>query len=230
VSIGDVRWSVPLTARTRTLLSWLPATILVIIIGAVVAGSFAMQASWWAEDEPEASADQKASDGGSMLTDAGFDYVNVEGILRVRIGDGSLPAAELGMAADEVKEAEFRRPVRALIAAGDEVHAVEDVVTVRAVTRSGALAAVTIGIDAAGSWRGSVDGLRARAEEFGWDATEFDGLDDRLAAFNTEGSGETFTVEIGPGRDAQTAVTATLTFFRQGGGTTTSLTFAPPAP
>ena len=31
-----------------------------------------------------------------MLTDAGFDYVNVEGIVRVRIGEGALPAEELG--------------------------------------------------------------------------------------------------------------------------------------
>ena len=32
------------------------------------------------------------SDGSSMLTDAGFDYVNKEGTARIRIGDGSLPA------------------------------------------------------------------------------------------------------------------------------------------
>lgn len=225
---ADVRWSVPLTRRTRTLLSWLPAALLVLIIGAIVVGTFTVQASWWAEDDPEASSDQKAADGGSMLTDAGFDYVNVEGVLRVRVGDGALPASDLGLRANETKEAEFRRPVRALIAAGDEVHVVEDVVTVTATATDDRLAAVTVGIDGAGSWRGAIDGLRARADEFGWDASQFEGLDERLLAFNSTGSGEVFEVEIGPGADADTAVTAEVAFFRQGGATTVSLRFAPP--
>lgn len=225
---ADVRWSVPLTRRTRTLLSWLPAALLVLIIGAIVVGTFTVQASWWAEDDPEASSDQKAADGGSMLTDAGFDYVNVEGVLRVRVGDGALPASDLGLRANETKEAEFRRPVRALIAAGDEVHVVEDVVTVTATATDDRLAAVTVGIDGAGSWRGAIDGLRARADEFGWDASQFEGLDERLLAFNSTGSGEVFEVEIGPGGDADTAVTAEVAFFRQGGAATVSLRFAPP--
>ena len=106
----------PLSSRRRSLLTWLPAAILVVVIGLVVLTTFAVQESWWAEESPAASADQKASDGSSMLTDAGFDYVNVEGIVRVRIGDGSLPADELGMGADDEKSAEFRRPVRAVIA------------------------------------------------------------------------------------------------------------------
>lgn len=225
---ADVRWSVPLTRRTRTLLSWLPAALLVLIIGAIVVGTFTVQASWWAEDDPEASSDQKAADGGSMLTDAGFDYVNVEGVLRVRVGDGALPASDLGLRANETKEAEFRRPVRALIAAGDEVHVVEDVVTATATATDDRLTAVTVGIDGAGSWRGAIDGLRARADEFGWDASQFEGLDERLLAFNSTGSGEVFEVEIGPGADADTAVTAEVAFFRQGGATTVSLRFAPP--
>lgn len=225
---ADVRWSVPLTRRTRTLLSWLPAALLVLIIGAIVVGTFTVQASWWAEDDPEASSDQKAADGGSMLTDAGFDYVNVEGVLRVRVGDGALPASDLGLRANETKEAEFRRPVRALIAAGDEVHVVEDVVTATATATDDRLAAVTVGIDGAGSWRGAIDGLRARADEFGWDASQFEGLNERLLAFNSTGPGEVFEVEIGPGADADTAVTAEVAFFRQGGATTVSLRFAPP--
>ncbi|WP_248241771.1 hypothetical protein [Microbacterium kunmingense] len=209
-------------------MSWLPAALLVLIIGAIVVGTFTVQASWWAEDDPEASSDQKAADGGSMLTDAGFDYVNVEGVLRVRVGDGALPASDLGLRANETKEAEFRRPVRALIAAGDEVHVVEDVVTATATATDDRLAAVTVGIDGAGSWRGAIDGLRARADEFGWDASQFEGLDERLLAFNSTGSGEVFEVEIGSGADADTAVTAEVAFFRQGGATTVSLRFAPP--
>ncbi|NYF17526.1 hypothetical protein HDC37_002371 [Microbacterium sp. AK009] len=218
----------PVTRRTRTLLSWLPAALLVLIIGAIVVGTFTVQASWWAEDDPEASADQKASDGGSMLTDAGFDYVNVEGVLRVRVGDGALPASDLGLRANETKAAEFRRPVRALIAAGDEVHVVEDVVAASATAADDRLATLTVAIDGAGSWRGAIDGLQARAAEFGWDAAQFEGLDERLLEFNSTGSGEVFEVEIGPGSDADTAVTAEVAFSREGGATTVALRFAPP--
>ena len=219
----------PLTRRTRTLLSWLPAALLVVIIGAIVVGTFTVQASWWAEDDPEASADQKASDGGSMLTDAGFDYVNVEGVLRVRVGEGALPTSDLGLRANETKDAEFRRPVQALIAAGDDVHVIDNVITASAVASADRLAQVTVGIDGAGSWRGAIEGLRARAAEFGWDAAQFEGLDERLLEFNSTGSGEVFEVQIGPGQDADTAVTATVTFSREGGATTVALSFAPPA-
>ena len=114
-------------SRTRALLAWLPAAVLaLIIIGAVVA-ALAIQGSWWTQERPAASDDQKAADGSSMLTDAGFDYVNVEGTLRIRVGSGGLSATELGLPADGEKSAEFRRPVRAIIAAGDEVYVLDDV-------------------------------------------------------------------------------------------------------
>ena len=127
-------WSVPISARTRSLLTWLPATILLVVIGLVVLATFAVQGSWWAEEKPAASADQKASDGSSILTDAGFDYVNVEGIVRVRIGEGALPAEELGMGANAEKSAEFRGPVRAVVAGGEDVYVVDDVGGLTAVT------------------------------------------------------------------------------------------------
>ncbi|MGZ8805446.1 MAG: hypothetical protein ACXWZG_09115, partial [Microbacterium sp.] len=116
----------PTSARTRSLLTWLPATILVVVIGLIVLATFVVQGSWWAEENPAASTDQKASDGSSMLTDAGFDFVNVEGIVRVRIGEGALPANELGRTDDAEKSAEFRRPVRAVMAGGADVYVVDD--------------------------------------------------------------------------------------------------------
>jgi hypothetical protein len=169
---------VPLSSRKRSLLTWLPAAILVVVIGLVVLTTFAVQESWWAEESPAASADQKASDGSSMLTDAGFDYVNVEGIVRVRIGEGSLPADELGMGADAEKSAEFRRPVRAIVAGGDDVYVVDDVAALTAVAAAGELASVTLAYDNAGTWSDGVDRVRSLAPTFGWDVSQIDALDD----------------------------------------------------
>ncbi len=131
--------------------------------------TFAVQGSWWAEEKPSASADQKASDGSSILTDAGFDYVNVEGIVRVRIGEGALPAEELGMGANAEKSAEFRGPVRAVVAGGEDVYVVDDVGGLTAVSRNGELASVTLMFDSPGTWSDSVEQVQALAPTFGWD-------------------------------------------------------------
>ena len=104
-----------------------------------------------------------------MLTDAGFDYANVEGIVRVRIGEGALPADELGLAADTEKSAEFRRPVRVIVAGRDDVYVVDDIAGLTAVTQNGELASVTLAFDNPGTWSDAVDRVRGLASTFGWD-------------------------------------------------------------
>jgi len=207
---------------------WLPATILVVVIGLIVAATFAVQGSWWAEEDPAASADQKAPDGSSMLTDAGFDYVNVEGIVRVRIGEGALPADQLGMRADGEKSAQFRGPVRAVVAGGEDVYVVDDVAALTAVAQGGALASVTVAVDNPGTWADAVGSIRGLASTFGWDQTQIAALDEGLAAFNRDGSGDRFTAVIGPS-DGGARVTGTLVFDRASGVTPVTLTFEPGA-
>ena len=215
-----------LSARTRSLLTWLPATALLIVVGLVVLGTFAVQGSWWAEENPAASSDQKASDGSTMLTDAGFDYVNVEGTARVRIGEGALPAEQLGMGSDAEKSAEFRRPVRVIMAGGDDVYVTEDIGALTAVTRTGELASVTLAFDNPGTWAQSIDRMRSIAPTFGWDEAQIDALDAELTAFNQDGTGDSFTAEIGPSEGA-VSVTGTLSFDRGSGTTAVTLTFGP---
>jgi hypothetical protein len=217
---------VPTSARTRSLLTWLPATILVVVIGLVMLATFAVQGSWWAEENPAASTDQKASDGSSMLTDAGFDYVNVEGVVRVRIGEGALPANDLGMNDDAEKSADFRRPVRAIMAGGDDVYVVDDIAALTAVTAAGELASVTLAFDGAGTWADAVNRVSSLAPTFGWDQAQIAALDDDIAEFNRSGNGEVFTAVIGPSSGGA-RVTATLTFSSGSGATTVTLTFEP---
>ena len=216
----------PTSARTRSLLTWLPATILLVVIGLVVLATFAVQGSWWAEEKPSASADQKASDGSSILTDAGFDYVNVEGIVRVRIGEGALPAEELGMGANAEKSAEFRGPVRAVVAGGEDVYVVDDVGGLTAVSRNGELASVTLMFDSPGTWSDSVEQVQALAPTFGWDEAQITSLDEQLAEFNQSGTADTFTAVVGPSQGGA-QVTATLTFDPGSGTTPVALTFEP---
>jgi hypothetical protein len=217
---------VPISTRTRSLLTWLPATILVVVIGLVVLATFAVQGSWWAEENPAASSDQKASDGSSTLTDAGFDYVNVEGIVRVRIGEGALPAEQLGMGADTEKSAEFRRPVRAIVAGGDDVYVVDDIAGLTAVTESGELASVVLAFDNPGTWTDAVNRVRSLAPTYGWDQAQIDSLEGQLADFNRDGTGDAFTAVVGPSDDGA-RVTATLYFDRGSGTTPVTLTFEP---
>ena len=215
----------PVSARTRRLLSWLPAALLVLVIGGVVFASFAIQESWWTEENPAASTDQKASDGSTMLTDAGFDYANVEGVARIRIGEGGLTASDLGLPDDGEKSAEFRRPLRVVIAGGEDVYVVDDIAALTAVSADGQLESVTLIPDGASLWTSAVAQMRSHAASFGWDAAELEGLDDQLAEFNRTGEGDTFTVVVGPS-DGGAQVTGTLTYYRSG-ATTMDLTFEP---
>jgi hypothetical protein len=219
---------VPLSARTRSLLTWLPATVLVVVIGVIIVVTLAVQGSWWGQEDPDASGDQKASDGSTMLTDAGFDYANVEGIVRVRIGEGALPADELGLPDDGEKSAEFRRPVRAVMAGGDDVYVVDDIGTLTAVTQNGELATVTLGFDTPGTWADAVGRGSGLAARFGWDQAQIDALDEGLAEFNRSGTGDSYTATVGPS-DGGAQVTATLVFIPGSGATPVSLTFEPGA-
>ena len=214
------------TSRTQSLLTWLPATILLVVIAGVVFATVAVQNSWWAEDAPAASVDQKASDGSTMLTDAGFDYANVEGIVRVRIGEGGLSAAELGLPENGEKTAEFRRPLRAVIAGRDDVYVVDDIATLTARSEDDRLASVTLRFDVVSTWSVGLNTLRRHAEKFGWDRAEIDELDEQLAEFNREGEGDTFTASV-TSDDGGATVTGVLVFDRASGATPVFVEFTP---
>lgn len=215
----------PTSPRTQTLLSWLPATILLLIIGGVIFGTIAVQNSWWAEEAPVASSDQKATDGSSKLSDAGLDYVNVEGVLRVRVGEGALPVTEVGLSADEEKKAEFRRPVRTIVAAGDEVYVVEDVETMTAIAKDGELASVSLGVGQVLPWANAVGTVQGLASEFGWSQDDIAAWDQQISDFTRENTEGSFTAEV-KATDAAT-VTGTVVFDRASGNTTLTITFEP---
>jgi hypothetical protein len=218
---------VPRSRRQKQLLSWLPAAILVLIIAGVVFTTIAVQNSWWAEEDPVASSDQRAADGSSKLSDAGLDYVNVEGVLRVRIGEGALPTTRIGLGADEEKTGEFRRPVKAVIAAGDEVYVVNEVETMRAVAKGGELTSLTLGVGQALPWSSAVGTVQGLASEFGWNQDEIAAWEQQISDFTRDHADGTFTAEV-TATDAAT-ITGTVAFDRASGYTTLSISFAPPS-
>jgi len=223
---GELPWNVPVSSRTRTLLTWLPATVLALIIAGVVVASLAIQGSWWTQDRPAASDDQRASDGSSMLTDTGFDYVNVSGLFKVRVGEGALPAADIGMPQDGEKTATFRRPVRAVIAAGEELYVLDDISGLTATSADGELASITFTPDITSNWTGALDYLRALAPDLGWDAAQLDPLTAQLGEFNRSGEGDTFTAQIGPS-EGPAKITGDILFDRASGATPVTITFEP---
>ncbi len=201
--------------------------MLVLIIAGVVVASLAIQGSWWALDRPAASDDQRASDGSTMLTDTGFDYVNVSGTFKVRIGEGAVSAAGLGMPEDGEKSAEFRRPVRAVIAAGKELYVLDDISGLTATTVDGELASVTFVPDVTNNWSGALDYLRALSPDLGWDAAQLDPLTEQLGEFNRSGEGDTFTARIGPSEGGPAKITGDILFDRTTGATPVTITFEP---
>ena len=209
-------------------MSWLPALILVVIIAGVVFTTVAVQNSWWTQEDPVASSDQKATDGSSKLSDAGLDYVNVEGVLRVRVGDGALPATEIGLGADEEKSASFRRPVRAIVVAGDETYLVDDVESMVAVAQNDELTSLSLGVGQALPWAIAVDTVRGLADDFGWDQARIDSLEADLADFTRDNPEGSFTAEVASTGGAAT-VTGRLDFDRGTGFTALTITFAPVA-
>lgn len=162
-----------------------------------------------------------------MLTDTGFDYVNVSGTFKVRIGEGGLSAAELGLPADGEKSAEFRRPVRAVVAAGDELYVLDDISGLTATSAGGELASITFVPDVTSNWSGALNYLRALAPDFGWDAAQLDPLTAQLGEFNRTGDGETFTAQIGPSEGGPARITGNIVFDRATGATPVTITFVP---
>lgn len=215
---------VPETRRQR-LLAWLPAAILLLIIGGVVFTTIAVQNSWWAEDDPVASSDQKATDGSSKLSDAGLDYVNVEGVLRVRVGDGALPATEIGLGADEKKSAEFRRQVRAVVAAGDKVYVVDDVQTMDATAQRDRLTELELGVGDALPWSSAVGTVQGLAADFGWSQDEIASWEKEISDFTRDNTEGAFTAQVSATEAA--TVTGTLVFDRATGLTGLTISFAP---
>jgi hypothetical protein len=221
----DVPWSVAPSSRTRALLSWLPAGILILIIAGVVFTTVAVQNSWWAEKEPTASSDQRATDGSSKLSDAGLDYVNKEGTLRVRVGEGALPATQLGIGADEHKSATFRRPVRVVVAAREEVYVVDEVESMSAIAQDDRLTAVSLDVGQALPWSRAYATVQGLADEFGWDPAEIASWEKQISDFTRDHTEGAFTAEVTSSSAA--AITGTLVFDRGTGNTTLTIAFAP---
>jgi hypothetical protein len=103
---------------------------------------------------------------------------------------------------------------------------VNDVAALISITQGGQLASVTLTFDSPGTWTDAVNRVSALAPTFGWDQAQIDALDEQLAAFNRDGTGDAFTAVVGPSQGGA-QVTATLYFDRGSGATPVTLTFEP---
>jgi hypothetical protein len=182
----------------RRLLSWIPISIVAVLCAGFVVGALVMQNSWWLDDDRPASTDQQASDGMSMLTDAGADYLTRRGILRVKVGEKSLPAAELGLEADGERRFDLITPVQAVVLADDGTFYVDLVRSFTVTTSKGRVESVRLERDTNGDWLSALPSLQGMAESWGWTDADFARLQDDLTAASHEGDGKRYSAELGP--------------------------------
>lgn len=174
--------SVAQVRARRKALSWIPTALVALFCLAFVVITIVVQNSWWAEDEPTASADQKATDGMSLFTDAGVDFLAKDGTLRVRIGPDSLSATELGLPSDGTRTIDPIVPVQAITLAPDGPLYLELVRSFTLTTENDRVVSVAYSRDDNGAWS-SVSGTMARdAMRWGWTEADLSALQEELTA------------------------------------------------
>ncbi|MDW4572458.1 hypothetical protein R8Z57_06645 [Microbacterium sp. M3] len=182
----------------RRLLSWIPISIVALICVGFVVAALLMQNSWWIDDDRPASADQQASDGMSMLTDPGVDYLTRKGILRVRVGEDALPAAELGLEADGSRTFEPLTPVQAVVIADDGAFYVDLVRSFTVTTAGGRVESVALVRETNGDWLSMLPVLQDAAESWGWTDEDLARLEEDLTSAAHEGDGKQYSAQLGP--------------------------------
>ncbi|WP_203581673.1 hypothetical protein [Microbacterium hibisci] len=182
----------------RRLLSWIPISIVALLCVGFVVAAIQMQNSWWTDDDRPASEDQQASDGTSMLTGAGLDYLTREGVLRVRVGSDSLPAEELGLDANTSQSFEPITPIQAVVVADDGAFHVDLVRSFTVTTSNGRVESVQLVREANGDWLAVFAHLQRVAEHWGWSEADLALLQDDLTAAAHEGDGQQYSGRLAP--------------------------------
>lgn len=168
--------------KRSALWTWVPTALVALLCVAVVVMVFAVQNSWWAETNPRASTDQRASDGMSLFTTDGVDYFTKQGIMRMRIGADSLPATELGLDADGEKHIEPLVPVMVVVLGDDGVISLDLVRSFTITSENDEVTAIDIDPEITRTWASVSGTLAGLAPSWGWSQAQLDQLDEDLGA------------------------------------------------
>jgi hypothetical protein len=180
----------------RRLLSWIPISIVALICVGFVVATVLMQNSWWTDGDRPPSADQQAPDGMSVFTDAGMDYLTRQGVVRLRVGSESLPAAELGLEANGTQTFEPLTPIQAVVLADEGSFHVDLVRSFSIATSGGRVESVQLVREANGDWLSVFPHLQRLAQFWGWTDADLAQLEDDLTAAARAGNGKRYSARL----------------------------------
>ncbi len=210
-------------------LSWMPAAILVLIIGGIVFAVFAFQNSWWTADRPVASADQQASDGMSTFTQAGLDFLTVQGYAKIKLRENALPATDLGLEADGAKEVELLRPVQVRLLGEDHAVVVDLIDRLTITTENDRVTSVSLYPSGTNRYPDAIALVRGLAPSVGWTESDILRLQSQLTDDARASESGQITAKLPVVTDSGLAVSASFFVDVKAGYTIFSIDVARPS-
>jgi hypothetical protein len=199
-------------SRRRRLLSWVPSVVLLLLIAGFAVAAIGVNNSWWVEANPTASADQTASNGSSVFTRAGVDFLKRSGEVLIRMDGEALPAEELGLDADGSRTVtSFERPLLVRVIGTDGALAVDRADELVLTTERGALMSVDVERPVPEGFLQAHAMLSDVADLYGWSTEEVASVPDRFGDARREHPEKIPAVTVGPGTAVGLAVSATVT-------------------
>lgn len=206
---------------------WLAPLALVVVAGIVAAILVTFQNSWWVDRGRPPSSDQRADDGTSVFTPSGVDYVSASGVLIVKVGPDSLPAAELGLDDDGARTIDPAVPVQVRVLGTDGAFVLDLADAVVVTTAQGRITRVELIPWGPPSFREMIALLESRAQNVGWTPADIAALQDDLAAAQQAAEGDDYAADL-TGRDGIGAtVSARITVDLAASSTRLTLFVAP---
>ena len=182
--------------RRRVLRSWIPISIVALLCVAFVVAVFAVQSSWWADEDPTPATDQVAPDGMSVFSGPGVDFLTRDGALRVKVRADSLPADELGLESEGTQTIEPIVPVRGVVLGADGAFMVDLVRSFTITTANNRVEAIKLVQDGRGMWLSVYPQLERIAPAWGWTKEQLAQLQTDLATASRNGSGPTYSARL----------------------------------
>jgi len=185
------------TSRVRSALrSWGPIAIVALLCVGVVIAVIAVQNSWWNDPDRVPSDQQAASDGMSVFTDAGMDFLTREGEVRIKVRADALPASQLGLEPNGTQSFAPLVPIEAVVLGADGAFRVALVRSFTIETRDDRVHSIELLRETNGMWVTVSEQLAREASAWGWTDDDLAALQDALTAASRSASGDRYSAEL----------------------------------
>ncbi len=201
---AEARWR---KERRRVIGFWIAVAVMLLVIATVVVLTIGFNNSWWVQKDPVASSNQVASDGSSVFTQAGMDYLNFKGEANVTMTSTRPTAAELGLPESGTKHVDFLIPL-VVNAKGAKTVTINDVDGMNLISAGGKLSAIDI--EPSETYQLMLRQVSALAPQVGWSADAVANFRADLTASLQANHSQKFTATIGPAASTGMRISATL--------------------